>query len=623
MADGSGGSAGTVYTQRAAANAAQRQVFADRSRKISYARVATFLGGATCLLVAGTSEHVPTGWLYAAGAALIVAFFVLVAWHAGVERRERRHDALAGINEVALRKLRRDWSHVSVPPVTAPASHPYADDLDLFGRASLFALLWNGGSESGRQRLTDWLLARATPADIRARQQAVEELAPLVDLRQDMLAAAQTGDLETHRAALFLEWAEGRPWLSTHRIATWAIRALTAAIFVLIVLQLLGVVHRMLWLAPVAVAFVISNLLAVRLEHTFNRAFAHHAVFRSYAELFALVSSAQFQAPLLRDLQAALVTDGQTATRQMARLQRLMELADLRHSALLHFPVQILTLWDFHVLLRVERWQTHAGGRARRWFDALATFEALAALSSLRFDHPAWTFPEIDETGAQVLDATSLGHPLLAPASRVDNDVRVGPPGTFLLVTGSNMSGKSTLLRAIGVNVVLAQAGAPVCAAAVRLPPVRLYTSMRVQDSLEQGVSFFMAAVKRLKQVVEAAEQPLPDGQHAPPLLYLLDEVLQGTNTAERQIAVRSIVGHLLARPAIGAITTHDLTLAATPGLATAAQSVHFTEHLESSPHGAVMQFDYRLRPGLATSRNALRLMQMVGLEVPEEDERR
>jgi len=618
--DAAGGDAGAIYTRRAEAHAAKRQVFADRSRKISYARVVTFLAGAACLLVAATSEHVPTGWLLAAGAALIAVFFALVVWHAGVERRERRHDALASINEVALCKLRRDWSHVAVPPVAAPPSHPYADDLDLFGRASLFALLWNGGSESGRQRLTDWLLGPATAADIHSRQQAVQELAPLLDLRQEMLAAAQTGALETHRAALFLEWAEGRPWLSTHRIATWAIRALTAAIPALVALQLLGVVNRMLWLVPVAIAFIVSNLLAVRLEHTFNRAFAHHAVYRSYAELFGLVSSATFRAPLLRDLQQALVVDGQTASRQMARLQRLMELADLRHSALLHFPVQILTLWDFHVLLLVERWQTRAGRRVRRWFDTLATFEALAALSALRFDHPSWTFPQIEETERLVLDAGGLGHPLLAPDARVDNDVRVGPPGTFLLVTGSNMSGKSTLLRAIGVNVVLAQAGAPVCAASLRLPPVRLHTSMRVQDSLEQGVSFFMAAVKRLKQVVEAAEQPRE--QAAEPgrlLLYLLDEVLQGTNTAERQIAVRSIVRHLLARPAIGAITTHDLTLAATPELAAAAQSVHFTEHLEASPDGAVMRFDYRLRPGLATSRNALRLMQMVGLEVPGE----
>ncbi len=620
MNDDSTRDPGALYTQRAEAHAARRQVYTERSRKIAYARVATFLAGAACVLVAATSGRVPAPPLYVAGAVLLALFAVLVVWHAAVERHERRHDALARINEIALAKLRRDWSHIGVPLVAAPDSHPYADDLDLFGRASLFALLWSGGSESGRERLREWLLAPATPDEIRARQQAVDELAPLVDLRQDVLAAAETASLETHRGALFLEWAESGPWLSRHAFAVWAIRALTVAIAGLIALEVAGVVHGMLWLAPVALAFLVSNLLAVRLEHIFNRAFAHHAVFRSYSELFALVSSREFRAPLLRQLQAALVVDGVTAARQMARLQRLMELADLRRAALLHFPVQMLTLWDFHILLALERWQAHAGARARRWFAALATLEALAAQSALRIDHPSWTYPAVEDSGTGLLDAAALGHPLLPPDSRVDNDVRVGPPGTFLLVTGSNMSGKSTLLRAIGVNVVLAQAGAPACAAALRLPPVRLHTSMRVQDSLEQGVSFFMAAVKRLKQVVEAADtSPEPAEARARPLLYLLDEVLQGTNTAERQIAVRSIMRHLLARPAIGAITTHDLTLAATTELAEAAQAVHFTEHLERSRGGAVMRFDYRLRPGLATSRNALRLMQMVGLEVPED----
>jgi predicted ATPase len=625
--------AGTIYAQRAQAHQAARQRLDDRSRTISYARVTTFLAGAACVVVAMTSGDAPTGWLYGAGAALLLAFLALVAWHSAIERRERRHRALAGINQLARHKLHRDWSHVPAPAVAAPASHPYAEDLDLFGRASLFALLWSGGTESGRQRLADWLLQPGTADEVRVRQQAVEELAPLIDLRQEMLAAARTGALDSHEAARFLEWAESAPWLSRHPPGTWLIRALTLAILLLIVLQLTGVVHRTYWLAPVVAAFAISNVLARRVEDIFNRAFAQHAVFRSYAELFHLVSSAEFRSPLLRDLQAALVADRLTAERQMARLQRLMELADLRHSALLHLPVQVLTLWDFHVVSLVERWQAHAGRMARRWFDALATCEALATLAVLRFDNPSWAFPEIDDTGDQVLDAAQLGHPLLAPGSRVDNDVRIGPPGTFLLVTGSNMSGKSTLLRAIGVNVVLAQAGSPVCAARLRLPPVRLHTSMRVQDSLEQGVSFFMAAVQRLKRVVEAAEAPdrarqaVPDGaphgadRGSPRLLYLLDEVLQGTNTAERQIAVRSIVRHLLARPAIGAVTTHDLTLAATPELAASAQSVHFTEHLQEAASGASMTFDYRLRPGLATSRNALRLMQMVGLEVETTDE--
>ena len=215
-----------------------------------------------------------------------------------------------------------------------------------------------------------------------------------------------------------------------------------------------------------------------------------------------------------------------------------------------------------------------------------------------------------------VLRGRALGHPLLADDRRVANDVEVGPAGTILLITGSNMSGKSTLLRAIGLNALLAQAGAPVCAAAFEMPPADLQTSIRVQDSLELGLSYFMAALARLKQIVDAAiqdgrGQADPDRTTGRVLLYLLDEVLQGTNSIERGIAVRAVVRHLLDAGAIGVMTTHDLALADEEPLMSAAGLAHFTEQVH--PDGR-MTFDYRLRPGLATSTNALRLMQLIGI---------
>jgi DNA mismatch repair ATPase MutS len=207
-----------------------------------------------------------------------------------------------------------------------------------------------------------------------------------------------------------------------------------------------------------------------------------------------------------------------------------------------------------------------------------------------------------------------MGHPLLPGGVRVINDVTVGPPGTLLLVTGSNMSGKSTLLRALGVNIVLAGAGGPVCAPALRLPPVTLWTSMRVQDSLEQGVSYFMAELQRLKAVVDAARQAHTVG--GPRLFYLLDEMLQGTNTMERQVAARRILLYLVGQGAIGAVSTHDLTLAESPEMAAVAHQIHFTERIVPGPDGPTMTFDYKIRPGLATSTNALKLMEIVGLDL-------
>jgi DNA mismatch repair ATPase MutS len=291
----------------------------------------------------------------------------------------------------------------------------------------------------------------------------------------------------------------------------------------------------------------------------------------------------------------------------MRRLNRILGFADLRRgAAIFHFIIHAATLWDFHVLFALERWRRSTGAHVRAWLEALGDLDALAVFAGAKDDHPAWCTAVI--VPEPLLTASSLGHPLLTEERRVANDVTVGPPGTLLLITGSNMSGKSTLLRAIGLNAVLAQAGAAVCARSFSMPPVDLQTSIRVQDSLELGLSYFMAALARLKGVVDAAEHE----REGRVLLYLLDEILQGTNSAERAIAVRSVARHLLEAGAIGAMTTHDLTLGSEEPLRTAATLVHFTETVDS---GGVMRFDYRLRPGLATSRNALRLMEMIGIK--------
>jgi DNA mismatch repair ATPase MutS len=293
-------------------------------------------------------------------------------------------------------------------------------------------------------------------------------------------------------------------------------------------------------------------------------------------------------------------------------LNRVLGFAQLRAgAAIFHFPIQALTLWDFYVFFALDAWRRRVGSSVRGWMNAVGDLDALSALARVRADNPAWALPEvidarIDEV--KQIRASNLGHPLIPDARRVGNDVEVGPPGTVLLITGSNMSGKSTLLRAIGLNAVLAQAGGPVCAAALRVPDLDIETSIRVQDSLEHGLSYFMAALARLKGVLDRARRR-DDGRI---VLYLLDEILQGTNTGERAIAVRGVARHLLEAGAIGVMTTHDLGLAAEEPLNTAGRLAHFTELVDE--HGT-MTFDYRLRPGLATSRNALRLMRLIGIE--------
>jgi MutS domain V len=388
--------------------------------------------------------------------------------------------------------------------------------------------------------------------------------------------------------------------------------AITAAIWVLIALQAAGVAEAAYWLIPVVAGMILSFATAIHIHGEFNRALVVDQAFARYADLFAHAVHAPGDAPLLGAIRTRLASSGADAPECLRQLNRILGFAQLRAgAAIFHFPIQALTLWDFHVFFALDAWRRRVGSSVRGWMNAVGDLDALSALARVRADNPAWALPEvvdarIDEV--KQIRASNLGHPLIPDDRRVGNDVEVGPPGTVLLITGSNMSGKSTLLRAIGLNAVLAQAGGPVCAAALRLPDVDIETSIRVQDSLEHGLSYFMAALARLKGVLDRARRR-DDGRI---VLYLLDEILQGTNTGERAIAVRGVARHLLEAGAIGVMTTHDLGLAAEEPLNTAGRLAHFTELVDE--HGA-MTFDYRLRPGLATSRNALRLMRLIGIE--------
>jgi hypothetical protein len=608
------------YEKRAAAHAAKRDAEARRSKVISRLRLATFLPGAAALVWAGTGGAPRVAGPIAL--ALLAGFAVLVVWHARVEERMNWFDALHVVNMHALARIGRAWDRL--PPAEPPAGldvegHPYALDLDLFGRASL--MQWLGAMETthGRSILERWLLAPAAAAEIRHRQAAVVELAPAVEWRESLSANGRmASSIRAVEMEQFLRWAEGEGTFTPagRRRLRVAVLAITAAIWLLIALHARGITEGAYWLLPMAVGMVLSFATAERVHTEFNKAGAGHHAFARYAHLFEHATNAPSRAPHLQELHHRLTASGAVAPSCMRRLNRILGFAALRvGAAILHFPIQMTTLWDFHVFFALDRWRRQVGPRVRDWMHAVGELEALSAFAQVQADNPSWTLPEIAES-EPTFAADTLGHPLIPDDRRVSNSVAVGPPGTLLLITGSNMSGKSTLLRAIGVNAVLAQAGAPVCAQALRLPPLDLETSIRVHDSLEHGLSYFMAALARLKHVVDRAQRARPEGGRT--VLYLLDEILQGTNSAERAIAVRGVARHLLASGAIGVMTTHDLGLAAEAPLNTAATLAHFTEIVDE---GGKMTFDYRLRPGLATSRNALRLMQLIGIELKESSE--
>jgi hypothetical protein len=606
--------AGAIYRERAAVAAAEERRAAELSLRISWARFGAFLlfvlGGG--FGVAGLGSGRPVPWILA-GAGL-VALATFISWHERVIGRERASAARRVVNEQALARLERRFEALPVRafPESATASAT-ARDLNLFGSGSVAQWLGAVATPSGRETLAAWLTeSRGSAREVVERQGAVGELAPLLDFRQELEVAAQPLAATSTATARFVEWAAGEPFSEAHARLRVAGRISALASLASFLLAMVGVVPIHLWLFVLVANYAWTWTVKGALEAEMERLSAREGAFSGYAALLRLVAGQKLTAPGLVSIHSRLAASGLDAAGELGRLHRLSELSDVRHSSV-HTLLQAAMAWDLLLLERVAAWQRRAGRFAGEWLAAAGELEVLAAFAGVRFDHPDWAFAEIDPA-AESLTAGGLGHPLLADSARIGNDVEIGPRGRLLLVTGSNMSGKSTLLRAIGVNALLAQAGAPVCARTLRLPPVAVETSGRIDDSLVEGVSFFLAELRRLQQIVARATRA-PRG--SPRVLFLLDEILRGTNSEERRIAVARIVDRLLASGAIGAVSTHDLEIARVPELARRLHNVHFRETVAEGPDGPEMTFDYRLREGLATTTNALVLLRLVGLDTP------
>jgi hypothetical protein len=544
----------------------------------------------------------------------LVGFGSLVALSSNAKAQVLRLAGLISINEQGALRIARDWSALEQRPWSAiPASHPYAADLDVFGPASLAQLFPGISVAPGQTILASWLLDAASSDDLKLRQEAVAELAGRIDLRDELILHTKRINIGAERLQEFQNWAESDGWLADDRWITGAAIAIPIIAGLLAIAQALGLVSHSFWFIPLVLGAGLTLRFRKQLGSVVAQVQGQRNVLRGYAYVAQLISNETFSAALLKESQAKLRVGSSGAAHRMRSLETLADYADVRLSPMLHFIVQAVVLWDFHVVRLMNRWKREAGSHVGGWMDALGAIESLVALATVAHDNPDWVFPNVDAGDPAILEAVALGHPLLSASDRVANDVKVGPSGTLLFVTGSNMAGKSTLLRSIGLNVVLAQAGSVVCASAMRCPPVALYTSMRVQDSLERGVSYFMAELERLKLIVDAANTV--HAAQGRTLLYLLDEILHGTNSAERAIAARHVLARLLELGAIGAVTTHDLQLADAGVLANSAQHVHFQEDFSRTSDGRpVMHFDYQLRPGRATSSNALKLLELVGL---------
>jgi hypothetical protein len=593
-----------VYAGRLASRRVEAEASRHTAARLSNARLAVFLLVVAASVLAFGLHRLPGR----AVAVPALAFVGLVVWHDRALRRQRRAERAAAWYDDGLARIEGRFAGRGADGARfRDPHHPYAEDLDLFGAGGLFELLCRARTTGGEAALAGWLLAPTDPATVRTRQAAVAELRGALDLREHLALLGEQVSAGLHAEAL-VAWGTGGPGPPGR-----SVRALAAGLAALSVLlagaTLLGAPLLVPWLAVLAAEAGFAARLARRVRRTLRETDAAARDLGLLARLLAVLETTPFRAPRLVTLCRAVApeTGSRTgsASRAIAGLERLSRLLDARRNQLFA-PFGAAVLFTSQVAFAVEAWRARYGPRLEAWVAAVGELEALASLAAHAYEHPADAMPELVEAAAPLFDARDLGHPLLAESRCVRNDVRIDDGQRVLVVSGSNMSGKSTLLRAVGSNGVLALAGAPVRARALRLSPLSVGASIRVVDSLQEGQSRFYAEIQRLRQIVA-----LTDGSC--PVLFLLDEILHGTNSHDRRIGAEAVVRSLVARGAAGLVTTHDLALAAlaeSPALHAA--NVHFEDQLLEGR----MQFDYRMRPGIVTRSNAIALMRAVGLEV-------
>lgn len=592
------------YQRHKIAFAQREQTLARVDRQLSLARAGLFAVEVGLLAWGLNSAEFNWWWCLLP----VVVFLAAVVKHESVSRQLDRCRRGMVYHEQNLERLEHRWlSAGNMGERYVDEHHPYECDLDLFGKGSLFQLLCRARTRLGEDVLADWLREAASPTVIDFRQRAITELRGRVDLREDLaLLPAEVHDSLDQKQ--LLTWAAQPPQLLSRKwLVASGVLSIAAVVcgFGWLVLgwhlsMLIGVA-----IIELLLHFALKDSL-LRIAHEIDRANSGLAIL---SQVLSVLESEQFQTPLLAALRSQLESERHVPSWQIRRLQRLSAWLDSALHNQLFAPIAFLLCLPIWLTNAIERWRAGVGPHIEQWLDAVGQFEAVNSLAGYAFEHPGDPFAEVT-TSDLVFEATGLGHPLIPEERCIRNDIHFGHEPRLVMVSGSNMSGKSTLLRTIGSNIVLAMAGAPVRAKCMKMSPVILATSIRVHDSLLEGSSLFYAVISRLKGIVERTGGTIP-------LLFLIDEILPGTNSHDRRVGAEGIIRRLLDRGAVGLVTTHDLALTdIVAQLGSVALNVHFEDRLEAGR----MTFDYQLRPGVVRRSNALELMRLVGLGEMKDD---
>ncbi len=630
-------SAREVYTANLDECAERILQLAGKNRQLAFIRMILFPTAAICLLFGyfGDSYH---GLLQAIGWLSAVAFFIALILHEHLRLEDLRQKSNQKLFRLLVARLDREWNEVpeqNLLPQFQDLS--FADDLDVAGPASLLGLLSLANTYPGNECLQRWLASAPDWKTLVSRQNAIKQLAAMRPWRIKFLKTVRAAGSSVHEPYGLPRWAETPNWLVAHpgaRILSYIGPAivLTSISGVVVGAQFEDRTVTTISAIGLGMGFLINILVTVFwgswIHDIFQKVSGEHRGVYQFASVFEMMSELPSASgnrthykDLLAEIRERATESPSNAKLGFSRLLTLVRLANLQKDLVLYLvylSMQLVFLYDFRVLRLLEAWKARFGPHVKGWFDSLGTCEALVSGATLADEYPNWAYAEEAKSQDFYLSAVEAGHPLLPDSARVSNSLELKKDRPLVVVTGSNMAGKSTFLRATGLNMILSRAGAPCCADKFCMARFDLATSIRVRDSLSDGVSFFMAELKRLKEVVDQssdyAQKQLLDPA-APQIFFLLDEILQGTNSQERQIAVATVLQQLLQSKATGFISTHDLDLADAPEVKDVSQIVHFREFFESVDGKEVMRFDYRMRPGTTPTTNALKLLKLVGLD--------
>ena len=588
------------------------------------------------LIIYGLTMREASSWSWKIGIFLFVGFLAVATWHeTNLWLTSQQRQRLYGYRRL-LARCHRNWD--DLPPLpTEDCCKEYVSelsrDLDLFGDRSLFRWCSLAMTQTGAKNLCEWMTKWVPRDDMEDRQVAVRELASDRQWRESFFETAC--DIRSQHAGPegLAQWSLDefhfvkRPWIQW---LTWLSPSLLLAGLTLIIVSKVQeyergqVVGLAMLLSGAAFNFLLTMVIIGPIHDIFVKIGAANRELQALVNIIRAIKKLEPKHALLSRIRGKCFNESHSAEQALGKLQRIMAMAGMQRSPLLFLPyliLQIVFLWDVRVLELLESWKKRFGTRASDWLESIGMIETLFSAATIADEYPGWTQPTWTDKGTEELRATNLlevigvAHPLLKDASQVPNSVSITRDRPLLLVTGSNMAGKSTLLRSIGVNSILSRLGAPVCANSWSGAVCELASSIRVQDSLQDGVSFFMAELKRLRSVVDTAQhEDRPGGKQ---MLILLDEILQGTNSRERQIAVEHVLDKLIECGCIVLTSTHDLEMAGNVKIQRIAQVVHFREHFEMVNGQLVMRFDYIMRPGVTPTTNALKLLEMVGLRPP------